>query len=192
MPKVPWASSIFENRADYTAFNTSASEGSILTGLNLQPTFPAGFWDDFGKAVKIEASGILGTTGTPTIIYQARLGTTVGAASLAGGSVGVSVAITTINNSSNQWWRLTLDIICNTPGQASGNTTLNCQGKVECPAGFASPFVYALEPTTPPTATWTQTIDNSVATYLNLSVTWSASSLSNTITTKNLTVTALN
>ncbi len=75
---------------------------------------------------------------------------------------------------------------CRTVGTGTGNSTLSGAGYVQSPGGFASPFVYPLEPTTPDTATWTQTFDNSLTYFINLSVTWSASSASNTITCKAL------
>ena len=187
-----WCECLFSNRVDATAFNTSASEGSLLTGLNEQPVFPAGFWDQggrgFGKAVTIQAMGILGTTGTPTYIYQLRLGTTAGASYLSGTSLGISAAITTGSGVSNKFWILSHTFCCNTPGIGSGNTTLSGAGYVMSPTGFASPLIYPLEPTTPDTATWTLTIDNSVTQYLNVSVTPSASSASNTHTLKQLVV----
>ncbi len=65
-------------------------------------------------------------------------------------------------------------------------------GKVSSPVGFASPFSYDIEPTTPATATWTCTIDNSLAQYLNLTLTWSASSSSNTCTLKQMLLHGLN
>ncbi len=129
---------------------------------------------------------MLGTTSTPTIIFQWRFGTTSGSSFLSGASVGVSVAITTGSGVTNQWWESWLDVICYTAGTGTGNTSLSCAGVVSCPGGFASPFSYALEPTTPPTATWSAVIDNAVTQFVNLSVTWSASSASNTVTCKKL------
>lgn len=190
-----WAETIFANRADYSAFNTSSSEGSLLAGVNEQPVLPALYFDGnkgFGRTVVLEAEGVLGTTSTPTIIFQWRLGTTSGSTFLSGASVGVSAAITTASGVSNKWWKSRLTLTCNTPGIGAGNTTLNCEGEVYSPGGFASPFIYPLEPTTPDTATWTATIDNSVTQYVNLSVTWSASSASNTITCKRLLMYGMN
>ena len=182
---------IFKNTADYTAFNTSTAEGSILGGTNEQPVIPAfAMWanNTAGKVFQIRAKGVLGTTSTPTIIFQVRLGTTIGSSFLSGASLGVSAAITTQSGVSNKFWELDFDMVCYTPGLGSGNGTLSGAGKVLSPGGFASPFAYALEPTTPDTATWTQTFDPSVTQYLNLSATWSASSSSNTITCKYLEV----
>ncbi len=186
-----WSELLYSNRADFNAMNTSNVETGILQGQNLQPRIPAGFFDAgssnvYGKGITILARGIIGTTSTPTIIFQCRLGTTVGATQLGGTSVGVSAAIGTASGVSNKWWELRLDLTCYTPGQGTGNTTLSGAGYVSSPGGFATPFLYPLEPTTPDTATWTATIDNTLAQFFNLSATWSASSASNTITVKQL------
>lgn len=190
-----WAKTLFQNQAGFTAFNTSAAEGSLLAGTNQQPVIPATFFDGneaFGRTLLIEAEGVMGTTSTPTIIFQLRLGTTAGSTFLSGTSVGVTAAITTASGVSNKYWYLRATLTCFTPGIGTGNTTLSGAGYVTSPGAFASPFTYAIEPTTPDTATWTSVIDNSLTQYMNLSVTWSASSASNTITCKRLTVLALN
>ncbi len=182
-----WSECFFRNKGDFTAVNTTASEASLLAGQNQQPTIPALFFDQQPfRSVGFLARGILGTTSTPTIIFQARLGTTVGSSTLSGTSCGVSAAITTASGVSNKWWEARLDLTCTVGGQGTTNATLSGAGYVSSPAGFASPFVYALEPTTPDTATWTLTIDDSVTQYFNLSVTWGTSSASNTITAKQL------
>ncbi len=184
-----WSELIWANHADATAFNTSASEGSLMTGLNDAPIIPAGYFKGpygIGRTLGILARGIIGTTSTPTIIFQVRLGTTAGAAFLSGTSVGVSAAITTQSGVSNKWWELRLDLTCYTAGIGTGNTTLSGSGYVSSPNGFASPFVYPLEPSTPDTATWTSTIDLALTYYVNVSVTWGTSSSSNTVTLKQL------
>jgi hypothetical protein len=185
---------IYQNRADFTAFNTSASEGSLLTNaVGDQPVLPALYFAGRERrSILIEAEGVMSTTSNPTIIFQARLGTTIGAAYLSGASVGVSGTITTASGISNKRWTLRLRLVCNTPGLGSTNCTLSGTGEVASLGGFATPFRYDMEPTTPDTATWTSTIDGSLTQYLNLSCTWGTSSASNTITTKNLTVWGLN
>jgi hypothetical protein len=191
-----WTECIFANRADFTAYApNNTSEGSLLAGVNEQPVIPALFFDGtkaFGRTISILARGVLGTSGTPTITFQARLGTTSGSSSLSGTSVGVSAAITTASGVTNKYWELRLDLTCDTPGIGSGNTTLSGAGYVMSPGGFASPFIYPLEPTTPDTATWTATIDNSVTQYLNLSCTFGTANASNTITLKQLLMMGLN
>ncbi len=184
-----WTECMFNNGADYSAFNTSAAEGSLLAGVNDQPVIPAlFFFNKQGKqrGISLLARGVLSTTSTPTIIFQWRLGTTLGSSYLSGTSVGVSAAITTGAGVTNQQWESRLDLTCYTPGLGAGNTTLSGAGWVKSAGGFAAPYEYALQPTTPPTATWTATIDASVSYYVNVSCTWSASSASNTITLKSL------
>lgn len=188
-----WTECLFRNHADYTAFASSSAEGSLLAGTNQQPVLPALFFDQVAfRTVTFLARGVFSNTGTPTLIFQCRLGTTAGSTFLSGTSAGVSAAITTGSGVTNKWWELRLDLTCNTSGIGSGNTTLSGAGYVTSPGGFASPFIYALEPTTPDTGTWTLTIDDSVTQYFNLSATWSASSASNTITCKQLIASGLN
>jgi len=183
-----YAESFFTG-VNFTAFSTSSAEGSLLGG-NLQPSIPPFTFDQgargAGKCISFLARGVFSNTSTPTLIFQWRLGTTSGSSFLSGASVGVSAAITTGSGVTNQWWESRLDLICTTPGIGAGNCTLQANGYVMSPGGFASPFVYALLPTTPPTGTWTATIDDSVTQFLNLSAVWSASSASNTITCKSL------
>lgn len=187
-----WGTNLFSARADGTAVASTSSEATLLAGLGAQPTLYAGYFDQgnraFGKRLRLHAAGVLSTTGTPTIIFQVRTSTTQGNTQYGGTSLGVSAAIPTSSGVTNKWWRLELFIACYTPGQGTGSTTLTSNGYVTCPNGFASPFTYELEPTTPATATWTSTLDNSLTQFLNLSCTWSASSASNTITLKDVSL----
>lgn len=190
-----WTEVLFVNGADYSAVASTASETSLLGGVNQQPSFPAFYFDGqkgVRRTVMLIAQGVLGTTSTPTIIFQTRLGTSAGSSSLTGASIGVSAAITTASGVSNKMWYMQLLLTNYTPGIGSGNDTISGAGFVWSGGGFASPFQYVLEPTTPDTATWTQTFDASVTTYVNLSVTWSASSASNTITAKNVMMLGMN
>lgn len=191
-----WSELMFVNKSDYTAVASSASEASLLSGGgNEQPILPSLFW--FNKqgglrGVSLLARGILGTTGTPTIIFRIRLGTTQGPTYLSGTAIGVTAAITTQSGVTNKFWELRLDFHCTVTGLGTGNCTLSGAGMTTSPTGFASPFSYPLEPTTPDTATWTATIDAALTQYVNLSVQWSDSSASNTITLKQLWMHGLN
>jgi hypothetical protein len=190
-----WTELLWVNTSDFTALASFTAEASLLAGPNDQPVIPALFFHNKqgkGRALTILARGILGATSTTTYIFQARLGTTAGPTYLSGTSVGVSATITTASGPTNVWWELRLDLVCYTPGIGTGNTTLSGSGYVMSPAGFASPYVYPLEPTTPNTATWTSTIDESLTQYLNLSVTCGNSNASNTVTCKQLLVAGLN
>lgn len=177
----PWAPG-----TDFTALSSFTSEASLLAGTKIQPTIPGNFFGYPGQAIEFRAAGILASTGTPTYTFQVRISSTQGDSTLSGTSVGKSVAITTGSGVTNEEWYLWLRMVCKTIGQGTGNCTLTCYGQVYSPAGFASPFFYNLLPSTPPTATWTATIDGSVNNYINLSVTCSASSASNAITCKDM------
>ena len=193
--KASWSECLWSNVADGTAVASTASEASLLTGLVKQPVLWAGNLDrsDYvGRVISFKASGVFSNTGTPTLIFQARLGTTAGASYLSGNSVGVTAAITTQSGVTNKYWELELDLTVRAPGIGTNNCTLSGAGLVQSPSGFASPFVYPVEITTPDTGTWTQTVDGGLDQYFNLSVTWSASSASNTITLKRLIAILLN
>ncbi len=184
-----YAECFFANTADHTAVASSAVEATLLAGTNRQPVITAFTLAGpaaVSKALTFEASGVFSTTATPTLIFQARVGSTAGSADLTGTSVGVSAAITSQSGVTSKYWYLRLDLNCTAPGIGTNNCTLSGAGYVFSPTGFASPFFYPLEPTTPDTATWTSTINGGVANYFNLSMTWSASSASNTITCKML------
>lgn len=184
-----YADCFFAGTGDFTALSSFTSEASLLAGTKRQPIVPAGFLANPDAAARIltfRAMGVLSCTGTPTYTFTCRLGTTAGDSSLTGTAVGVSAAITCASGITNKWWELVLTLVCRTPGIGSGNVTVAGAGYVNSPGGFASPFTYPLEPTTPDTATWTATLQGEVANYFNLSVACSVSSASNTITCKHL------
>ncbi len=186
---------LFANTTDFDAKASFTTDFSLLTMASsfIQPAFPANFFNqEGGRTVRITARGILGVTGTPTWTFTNRLGTTAGSTYLSGTAVGVSAAITAASGIANKYWEMSLLIQSTVRGTGSGQCTLSCSGHIFSPGGFASPFIYALEPTTPDTATWTTTIDGSLTQYLNLSVACNANSASNTIQCKSLQVEALN
>lgn len=180
------------NKADFTALASFTSEASLLTGVspeaNNRPPIPAmsfspgnGGW---GRRYIIEAMGTFGVTGTPTYLFQVRLGTST-TWSASDTSVLQSAAITCGSGVSNQQWRLKGKIYCRTPGMGTGNCTIVCEGYVES-TGFASPYRYYMAPSNGALQTLTATIDGALTQYVGLSVTCSASSASNTITCKGL------
>ena len=190
-----WTNCLYTNRADFTAVASFTAESTLLAGQNMQPTIPFNTFGDpaaFGRALKVRARGVLSTTGTPTYQFTLRLSTTEGAATLTGSIIGISAAITTASGAANAAWHLDMDVHCGTPGQGTTNATLICAGEVWSPTGFASPFRYALQPTTPESATWTRTLNGGQPQYLNLTATCSASSASNTVTCKMLQCWMLN
>jgi len=189
-----WTETMFAETADHTAHASSAAEGSLLAGTNQQPAIPALFFSPGGNAnlgrgrcVGLHAMGLFSTTGTPTLTFQVRASTTAGSSTLSGASLGVSAAITTGSGVTSKQWELVLELTCRVAGQGTNLTTLCGAGWVRSPGGFAAPYDYAIQPTTPDTATWTMaTFDASLTYFINLSATWSASSASNTIVCKTL------
>ena len=176
------------NRADCTAVASTNAEASLLAGQNMQPEIPQGFFkgpEGYGRCFSLLARGVFSTTGAPSLTFQARMSSTVGATTLSGSSLGVSSAITTGSGVTDKMWELGLDLICFTPGQGTAGTTLCCAGYVHS-LGFGTAGRYPLEVTAPDTATWTQTFDSTLTYFLNLSVTWSVSSASNSIQLKQL------
>lgn len=190
-----WADCLFQSRADHTAVASFTAESSLLAGTNCLPSFPALFFFDQnrpGKTILIKASGIVACTGTPTYTFTVRIGTTGTSTYLSGTQVAASSAITCQSGITDKVWELELLLCCRTPGLSTSNATLAGSGRVQSPGGFAAPYIYSLTSGGGDHATWTSTIDASLQQYLNLSVACSASSASNTITCKNLTVEALN
>lgn len=182
---------LYVSTADCTAVASFTAEASAIAGPNKQPTMAGQFWGlagPSGTAVYIRWWGILGSTGTPTYIFTVRSGTTQGTTFLTGTKLLESAAITTQSGVTAKVFILEAMITCNTYGQGTGNTTLNCCGSVRSPAGFASPFDYIVTPSGGDSATHTATIDGALTQYINCDVTCSASSASNTITTKGLAV----
>lgn len=176
------------NRADFSAVASTNVEASLLGGNNEQPFIPRGFFNGaqgYSRSFSLFARGAFSTTGAPSLTFQARMSNTVGSGTLSGASLGVSSAITCGSGVTNKMWELGLDIICFTPGQGTGNTTL-CSAGYVASQGFGTAGRYPLEVTTPDTATWTQTFDSTLEYYLNLSVTWSVNSASNSIVLKQL------
>lgn len=129
-----------------------------------------------GKVYKMSFGGIIQTTGTPTYIWTPRI-LTADATPPTGISLGVSATVTagTIAASSPFFGEFTF--VVRSLGIAAAGTTVTGNGFVVCAqaAGAVSQAIAfgASVPTT---------VDHTVATGLSISLTWSASSASNTCT----------
>jgi len=167
--------------ADGTALATFTTEGALIPAP--QPYFPPHYWLA-GRALRIVARGVLGTTSAPTFTWAARLGTypaVVGSTALA-----TSAALTGGTTVTNAVWRWTLDLMCRASG-ASGS--IQTCGDIFSPKGFASPFGGTLPDLS---ATWTATFDTTTALGLWLGVACNTSNSLNTVTMKQLLVLGLN
>lgn len=185
----PWIRELWTNTADHTALASFTSEASLLAGTNNIPVFGALFFDGKDKTglwFELEATGIVSCTGTPTYTFGVRMGPL---GTVSDPAIGVSAAITMQSGVTTKWWKMYLRAILRSPAQGATNSSISVDGYVMSPGGFAAPYIYPLEPTTPDTATWTASAFSSlVQNYLQVSVACSASSASNTITLKNGTV----
>lgn len=190
-----WTDLIFANTTAFNSINTFTSETSLLQSTpSEQPWFPAGFFDGYrgvGKTIRIEAMGVLSSTGTPTYQWQLRFGTTTGA-DTGGASLGVTAAATTGSGVTNKFWYLLWLGTVTAPGIGSNKASITGAGFVTSPNGLATPFTYPLETTTPESATWPITFDASVNNYISLNAVCSSSSGSNAVQCINLLVMGLN
>lgn len=154
-----------------------------------RPVLPANFWlpGQEGRAIQIRATGILSSTATPTYTFTVRLGAN---ASTTAAIILGSAALTTGSGVTNQYWEFMGVVTLTADGDAGANSTFRGSGMLHC-GGLASPFAYpmwggAASPGTVATG------DLSIANYINMNITCSASSASNTITGHTLQVWGLN
>lgn len=173
---------------DHTELNTFTAEASLLQGNDYQPFIPFGDMTQpfqLGRRFRFTARGTLWCTGTPTYQWTIRLSATAGSATITGQIVGITAALTCqAGISAKQWW-LSFDMQVSAAGTGANQVTLINSGEIYSPGGLASPFMYAIQPTTPESDTWTTANFDGGSTYwLNLSATCSASSGSNRIKCK--------
>lgn len=179
----PWQKGFI---ADRTALASFTSEASLLQPTGEQPVIPRGFFNRPGRRFFFRASGVFGTTGTPTLQWAMRLKTTIGTSQVDGTLVLQSAAITLGSGVTNEKWEFTGCLTCRIPGGGSGNLTLNADGKIQLIYSAADTITRTCVPTTGAPQTWTvsSALQNDVDTYVNLTATCSASDASNTITCK--------
>lgn len=186
-----WPELFFSSKAAFTAVANTTTETTLLGGANLQPTIsPPTFAAVPGSAARclsFKGWGLLGTTtGPPTVNLKFYLNTTQGSSSLAGTVIGSTGALTTVASQTNQIWKFELDLICQAPGQGTGNATVFASGHVMCSGGLASPFFFPITPGGGNSSTVTATLDGSLTQFFNMSATWSAANAANTITLESL------
>jgi hypothetical protein len=128
-----------------------------------------------GKAYILRCGGIVSTTGTPTLQFTPRLGTSATPASNL--TLGASTAVTLGSGISNRTWFAEFVLGFRQVGIAAAGATCTGSGFVvlDNGAGVAGLSI-GMGSAVPTTA------DHTIAQGLVLSATWSASSASNTIT----------
>lgn len=167
----------------YSSVATGTQLNTFTTEDNLQKTLPpviipAGFFYNLaatGKSLKIRALGRLGTTGTPTFTWSARLLTST-TWSAGGILLGSTAALTGGSGQTLAPWTLDLDIIMRSLG-AGGASTAAAIGEVRSPLGLGTPFAGTIPANN--TAFTSTTIDNSVTYYLFLSLACGTSNAAN-------------
>lgn len=184
---------IYANTTAGTAKASFTSEVAIndTTGMGVACHLPPDFFmpnpTAVGKGLKIIARGILSSTGTPTYTWTIRSGTAgnTTAAILLG-----SAALTTGSGVTNQPWELEGDVYLVSQGAAGANSSVRGTGMLISP-GLATTIngVGANASLTTPVAT---TFDCSITNFLNVNVTCSASSASNSIQLQSLQVYGVN
>ena len=182
---------IYASIAAGTAKNTFTSEAQIndTAGMGVQAVLPPRFFPpspaQAGRGLKIVATGILSSTATPTYTWSVRLGA---AGNTTTAQVGATAALTTTSGASNQFWRLELDVVSQSPGADGANTTVRGSGLLVS-TGLATTvnavFGGAAQP-------GTASIDTSISNFINFNVVCSASSASNSIQLLQLLVFGLN
>ena len=156
---------ILANTADSAAIASTTDETNFSLNASLSTTqyYP-------GRIFKLSASGVYSTTGTPTLTFRVRIGST---------SMVLFTAKTGTNNASNQSWRIEATLICRTTG-ATGTVMALGTLFINTAAG-----VDTVETVVNNAAT---TVDTTVVQSLQVSLDWSANSASNTATMKDFLV----
>lgn len=164
--------SLFTSTADRTQANSVSELTIIGTGVGTL-TLPAAFYDVAGKSARFSASGRYSTTGTPTLQFRLKHGSTV---------LGNSGAITTASGVTDREWTFDGLLTCRTTG-SSGTVIL--QGVL-----FINTSTTAVE-------RWEMvnvaavTINTTVTQAVDLTIQWGTASASNTITGSNFAMWAV-
>lgn len=183
---------MFSSVGDYTELNTFTSEAHLTAG-QARPIIPSNFFSrksDIGKLLKVHASGLVSSTGTPTFQVHLSIGTSTTWSS-SDTCLAQSTTITTQSGISNAHWWMDAYVSCTEVG--FGAVALSCNGIIHSPSGWASPFAYHMAPTIGSPQTWSvSSLDSATPYYLGLSATCGTSNASNKIQCKRLVLFGLN
>ena len=180
---------IYANTASGAAQNTFTAERTLFTTAEMgeRPVIPPYYFAPnagVGSGILVRASGIVSSTATPTYTFTCRLGTngsTTAVIALGSGAITAQSGIT------NQLWEFSGAILVRTLATAGASSTIQGLGSVGSPGGLTASASSALwgNATQPGTVA---TFDPSITNYVNLNITCSASSASNSITLLQLLV----
>jgi hypothetical protein len=176
--------------ATLASFTTEAQLNTTAT-MGVLPHLSPDFWlpnqSQTGRGFRIEANGVLGSTGTPTFTFTLRGG--------AGGNITTNpllagtAALTLATTLTAVPWKFSIDLILSVMGAAGPNSTLRGQGELTVGGITASIWPVWGGASSPGTVS---TLDTSITNYLNLNVACGASNAANTVTLNSLRVFGLN
>jgi hypothetical protein len=166
--------------ADAAPANLAAAINTTTTETNL---WNPGLWGLIpafdmrpGKSYVVRFGGVMGTTATPTIAWRARCGTN-NSAPPTGTDLGISPTVT-LGTFTAQPFYGQFELIVRSIGVAASGATVTGNGFVCMPAAAAATVV----PQTPFGGAIPTTVDDKSNQGLGVSITWGASSASNTLT----------
>jgi hypothetical protein len=158
---------MFTQTAGVTVANT-AVETTLLGGGVGTLTLPVNSLV-IGKTIRIRAAGKVSTTGTPTLLFNLKLGATV---------IVTTGAVATGSGLANAGWNLDLVMTCRTTG---GTGTVIADGTANVST--------AVEPLV---STATTTIDTTATQAISVTATWGTAAAGNTITCDAFSIEVLN
>lgn len=172
-----WGESLAWATADGTAIANTTTETIVFPNI----TIPSNYLQD-GRALRINASGKLSTTATPTITFAIRWG------GVAGTLLATTEAITCASGAANTMWHLNAIIQTRANGSA-GSVFVAGLAIVNLTASTQTSQAFGLSGFDAPAAV---TVDLTADTALSLTADWSAASASNTLTGHVYTIESLN
>jgi hypothetical protein len=158
---------MFTQTAGVTVANTT-TETTLLGGGIGTLTLPVNSLV-IGKTVRIRAAGKVSTTGTPTLLFNFKLGATV---------IVTTGAVATGSGLANAGWNLDLVMTCRTTG---GTGTVIADGTANV-STTVEPLV----------STATTTIDTTATQAISVTATWGTAAAGNTITCDAFSIEVLN
>lgn len=176
--------------ATLATFTTEAQLNTTAT-MGVQAKITPDFWQasprSVGQGIRIEATGVLGCTGTPTMTFNVRGGAAANittAPILAG-----TAAITLASGLTAVPWKLSIDLILQAIGAVGANSTLRGQGTLTIGGAAAAVWPVWGGGAAPGTIA---TVDTSIVNFINVNAACSASNAANTVSLNQLLVQGLN
>jgi hypothetical protein len=176
--------------ATLATFTTEAQLNTTAT-MGVLPHLPPDFWlpspTQVGRGIRVEANGVLGTTGTPTLTFTLRGGAAgnITTTPLLAGTAALTLAATLTAVP----WKFEIDLILSALGAAGANSTLRGQGQLTVGGAAASVWPLWGGAASPGTVA---TVDTTISQYLNLNVACGTSNAANTVTLNSMRVYGLN